>query len=152
MIMQPESVATSDERLLGALAHLFGPVVALVIWATQKDKSRFVRFQALQALAFDLAVFVAAFVGVGCMVLLIFGTTALGMAGSLVAAGDEGTAGTLLSLISGLALFVPFLGWCVMILLIGAVSVARIVAAINVFQGRNFRYPWLGARVEKFLG
>ena len=152
MTTQPESIASSDERLLGALAHFFGLVVALVIWATQKDKSRFVRFQALQALAFDLTVFVAVFVGIGCMVLLIFGTIALGTAGSVVAAGDESTAGTLFALIFGLTFLVPFLGWCVMFLLIGAVFVARIVAAISVFQGRDFRYPWLGARVEKFLG
>jgi hypothetical protein len=29
--------------------------------------------------------------------------------------------------------------------------VARIVATISVLNGNNFRYPWLGAKVENFL-
>jgi len=54
----PEEVAitpNSDERLMGALAHFFGLIAALVIWALQKDKSKYVWFQAVQALAFDFA-------------------------------------------------------------------------------------------------
>ena len=49
---------TSDDRLLSALAHLFGILVALIIWATHKDKSPSVRFQAVQAIAFDIVVMV----------------------------------------------------------------------------------------------
>jgi uncharacterized Tic20 family protein len=32
-----------------------------------------------------------------------------------------------------------------------ALFVARIVAAISVLNGNNFRYPWLGEKVESFL-
>ena len=47
---------TSDEKMMGALAHVFGPLAAIIVWAIQKEKSRFVKFQALQALAFDMIV------------------------------------------------------------------------------------------------
>ena len=38
---------SSDDRIMAALAHFLGLFGALIIWATQKDKSRFVKFQAL---------------------------------------------------------------------------------------------------------
>ena len=44
---------TSDERVMAALAHFFGLIAALIVYVVNKDKSRFVRFQALQALALD---------------------------------------------------------------------------------------------------
>lgn len=56
---------TSDERILAALAHasillsvvtsgLGGIVAALVIWLVQRDRSRYVAFQALQATIYQL--------------------------------------------------------------------------------------------------
>jgi uncharacterized Tic20 family protein len=50
----PNLPLSSDEKLMGAVAHFFGPLVALIIWSTQKEKSHFVKFQALQALAIDI--------------------------------------------------------------------------------------------------
>lgn len=58
-----------EERLMAALAHgsiLFGIftngvggiAAALVIWLTQKEKSAYVRFQALQALVYQALIFV----------------------------------------------------------------------------------------------
>lgn len=150
--MTIETSPTSDERLMAALAHFFGPVVALIIWATQKDKSRFVRFQAVQALAFDLTVFVALFVFIGCFLVIVFGTVFLGTAGAFAAANqNQNSDGSALGLVASLIFFLPFLAWCPMMLLIVGTLVARVVAAINVLQGKDFRYPVLGARVEKFL-
>ena len=54
--MKGENVSheiSMEERLMAALSHFFGMLVALVIWITQKDKSNFVRFQALQAVGLD---------------------------------------------------------------------------------------------------
>lgn len=54
-----EPQTTSDERLLAMLSHLSilfgGLLVPLIIWATQKDKSKFVKFNALQALFYHLS-------------------------------------------------------------------------------------------------
>jgi uncharacterized protein len=51
-----------DDQLMAALAHagvLITVVVALVIWLTQKEKSKYVEFQAKQALVYQLVVGVA---------------------------------------------------------------------------------------------
>ena len=68
--MEKETAAIEqNERLLAALAHgsvLFaiftngigGIAAALVIWLTQKEKSEYVRFQALQALVYQALIFI----------------------------------------------------------------------------------------------
>lgn len=51
-----------DDNLMAALAHagvLITVIVALVIWLTQKEKSKYVEFQAKQALVYQLVVGVA---------------------------------------------------------------------------------------------
>ncbi len=66
--MSDQVATTQDERTLAALAHgsvLLGPftsglggiVTALVIWAVQREKSTFVAYHALQALVYQVAVF-----------------------------------------------------------------------------------------------
>jgi uncharacterized Tic20 family protein len=152
MTAQPDTIApTQDERLLAALAHVFGLVVALIIWATQKNKSRFVRFQAMQAVAFDVVLFVVFFLAVGCTMITMFGGTLLGVAGAAAASADETAAGGILGLLFSLTFIIPFAGTCVMFFLaIGALA-GRAVAAINAYQGRNYHHPWLGERVEKML-
>ncbi len=72
----------SDERMMAALAHFFGTIGALIIWVIQKDKSRFVRFQAVQALAFDFAVMLFTIVLSGCLVGVMF----IGVFGTMFAA------------------------------------------------------------------
>lgn len=56
--MQNENL-TSDERLMAMLSHLsilFGGIILpIILWAVQKDKSKFVRYHALQAIFFHIA-------------------------------------------------------------------------------------------------
>ena len=53
-------VPTQDERLVSALAHLtillplIGIIAPIIIYVTQREKSKFIAFQALQALAYQL--------------------------------------------------------------------------------------------------
>lgn len=68
--METERTAPrQDERMLAAAAHgsillsiftngIGGIAAALVIWITQKEKSEYVRFQALQALVYQAATFI----------------------------------------------------------------------------------------------
>jgi uncharacterized membrane protein len=150
--IQPGTEPTSDDKLLGGLSHFFGGIVALIIWAVQKDKSPFVRFQALQAVAFD-AVFIVIFgIGFACLFALIFGSATLGTLGigAAAATGDE-TAGGAVAALSGLFFFIPFAGQCVLLAIMGVFFVGRIIAAISTFQGHHFRYPVLGERLEKML-
>ena len=55
-----EEKRTQDDQVMAALAHgtailpFWGLIAAVVIWVTQKEKSRFVAFQALQAMAYHV--------------------------------------------------------------------------------------------------
>ena len=61
---------TSDEKVLAALAHasvlfaFFGPVGPTLIWAFQRNKSKYVRFHALQAMGYQALTFWAWFIGI----------------------------------------------------------------------------------------
>ena len=137
----------SDERTMAGIAHLFGLVVALIIWATQKDRSRFVRFQAAQAMLFDLMVVVVIFALVGCLMVVMIGGMALGMGGLVLTAEQSSDpAGWLFALMTS----IPFLMTCPIMVVSLLIFVCRIVAAVQSFQGRDFRYPWLSKLVERF--
>ena len=142
---------TSDERILAAISHFFGFLVALIVWATQKDKSRFVRFQSIQAMAFDLMVTIIIFLTIGCMMVMIFGSVALGIGGiALTSNQDNPTAepaGVFIALMSAVPILIP----CIIFPLMAIIFVARLIATIQTFQGKDFHYPWLGTLVERSL-
>jgi uncharacterized Tic20 family protein len=142
---------TSDERLIAALSHFLGFIIALIAWATQKDKSRFVRFQAIQAMAFDLTVSIITFLIVGCMMVLIFGVLALGAGGIALTSTQNNPSSGPIGVFIAMMSAVPFLIPCIILPLIGIIFVARLIATIQTFQGKDFRYPWLGSLVERSL-
>lgn len=143
---------TSDERLMAAISHFFGLLVALIVWVTQKDKSRFVRFQAIQAMAFDLIVSVVMLLAVGLVMLTVFGVLALGV-GDIAVFGGQGNPTTepVRTLVAWMAA-IPFLIPCLLIPIAAIIFLARLIATIQTFQGKDFHYPWLGATVEHSLG
>jgi uncharacterized Tic20 family protein len=67
---------TSDEKVLAALAHasvlfsFFGPVAPTLIWVFQRNKSKYVRFHALQAMGYQSFLFWGWFIG---LFVVIFG-------------------------------------------------------------------------------
>ncbi|MCJ7584441.1 MAG: DUF4870 domain-containing protein [Anaerolineales bacterium] len=143
----PESTLPSqDERIMGALPHIsvlipyIGIIVPIMIWVTQKDKSRFVYLQALQAAAYQFALFVATLLGWGCYILsfvLLIHTIAL------IQPSSEWP-----------VLAVTFIPFCVLGLIgLGWLFflIYGIVAAIQVFQGKDFRYIVIGDQVERFM-
>ncbi len=143
---------TSDESIFAAISHFFGLLVALIVWATQKDKSRFVRFQSIQAMAFDLVMYAVLFVVAGLLAVLIFGVLAVGIA-DLAIFGTQGNPasepiGVVVALMTATPLFNPF----VMLVISGIFFFIRLIATIQTAQGKNFHYPWLGAWVQKRLG
>lgn len=146
---QPKTVeTTSDDRVLAALAYFFGIFGALIIWAVRRDKSRFVSFHSLQALAFEGVVMVLSF----GLSLCVTGAMFLGMAltmGVAVSQNSSPDAGNPYFLLSSLLPFGMFA--CMMpffLLLLGI----RLFAAASVASGRDIHFPWLGKRVEAFLG
>lgn len=129
-VAQP--LSTSEERTWAMLAHLsvllnlitgiLGPVAALIIYLVFKDRSRYVAYQSMQSVIFQLICWVGGGVLIG-VVWLITGLTSL--------------------LLFGL-LLIPFaiLATIILGILPLASLVYGVVAAIECNQGRDFRY-WL---------
>lgn len=141
---------TQDERVMAALSHasallpMMGVIAPIIIWVTQKEKSRYVAFQSLQALAFQLSMIAAWFVGMGCYMLSFFGTFITIPFAS--PSGDQ-SANPLL----GLAFIVPFLVFGAIFIGGFLFVIYGIIGAIMTFQGKPFRYVFIGNRVERFM-
>ena len=142
----PNFSPSSDEKLMGALAHLFGPLVALVMWATQKDKSRFVKFQALQALAFDVIIIVVT----GIVFFCLFGIMFAGMFGATFGALGSTSSQDGVTPFFMLPFIFPFIISACVLPFSLLILVVRVVAAISILNGRNYKYPLLGRWLENF--
>jgi uncharacterized Tic20 family protein len=156
MTDQDVIVPTTDERILAALAHItilvpfMGVIAPILIWVTQKDKSRYVGFQALQAVVFQLLLVLAWFLGMGCYMASFF-ISFIGMAG--FAAGNPSSAPTSSpGEVFGVIWFlIPFLIIGLLILAGLAFVMYGNIAAIQALRGTPFRYALIGDRVERFL-
>lgn len=141
---------TQDERVMSALAHvsalipMMGVIAPIVIWATQKDKSKYVAFQSLQALAYQLSMIVASFVGWGCYMLSFFGTFL-----PIIFTSSENSESIPPAFF--VTFFFPF--FIIAIIMVGGFGLIAygIFGAVMAFQGKPFRYLVIGRRVEHFM-
>jgi uncharacterized Tic20 family protein len=141
---------TQDERVMAAVAHatvifsavgLIGP---LIIWGTQREKSRFVAFQALQAAAYQFLLLLG---GLLAGALYVCSFLSLPVTALLSAPFDERA-----------ALCFPFLGFSctfgvLFLLMLAWMAYVGygLFAAVSVLQGNDFRYVLLGPRLERYL-
>jgi uncharacterized membrane protein len=148
---------------MAALAHgaiilgLWGIVVSAVLWATQKEKSAYVRFQALQALAYQIASFVAQMLlgllwGL-CGFAFFFLTMFLTVVGSILTASlAEHPSSVPVSLLMNVIPSIGFPGIVLPYLLIWlGFIIYAFYGAYQVYLGRDFRYAIIGERVERYL-
>ena len=141
------SLPSSDERLMGGLAHLFGPLVAIIVWSIQKGKSRFVKFQAVQALAFDVILIIV----MGIVFFCLFGVMFAGVFGPMFGALGDASSPDAIPPFFMLPFMFPFLFFACIFPFSLLIMAVRLVASLSVFNGRNFHYPVLGKWLEKFL-
>lgn len=140
------SLPSPDERIAGALAHIgalipaIGLLIPVLIWITQKDRSHFAGFQALQAAAYQLLLLLASFLGWGCYV----GSFLLSFVLLALTKNSLGWAANLPFFIPFSILLVMGVGWLVFI-------IYATLAAILTFRGRDFRYLVVGSLVDGFL-
>jgi hypothetical protein len=148
----PETVSESisqNEKTLAALAHgsillgLFtngagGIVAALVIWVTQKDKSRYVALQALQSMVYQAITFVAIMLAWCCWGLLWAAMILIPISASPGAYQQTPPAGMWIGLI---LIVVPLAVWGLSILY-GLWGAARCLG------GHDFRYVLIGRWLE----
>ncbi len=121
---------SGDDKLIAAFAHasalvttftVVGIVIPLLIWLLQKDKSRFIEFQAKQALFYQSIVLIISFV--------------LGIATFII---------SLITLGLGAVIMVPLL------LLFGlAAIIYGLYAAYKTYEGEDFKYYLLGDWLQK---
>ena len=146
------SEASQNDKIMAALAHisailpLMGVIAPIIIWATQKDKSEFVAFQALQAVVYQLAMILAWFVGMGCYMLSFFSTF---LAIPFSASGSEFD--PTVSPFFMLGFFIPFIILGVLFLGGAIFIIYGLVGAVLTFQGKDFRYFVIGNRLASYL-
>jgi uncharacterized Tic20 family protein len=136
-----------NDRIMAALAHVtailpvMGVIAPIIIWATQRERSEFVGFQALQAAVYQLSMVVAWIVGMACYMCSFF---VLLIPTSINQYGGR---------FSGewVAVFLPL--FVLGLILLGGLAfvIYGVVAAILVLQGRDFRYILIGDWLEGYL-
>jgi len=131
----------SDDRLMSMLSHLsvlipnIGIIAPIVIWVTQKDKSKFVRFNAIQAIFFQLVFFILIMLSIFIGFILMF------ISLPSLTANPDAAPGVLFWVSMGiLNLYFPL--WFFF-------SIYAIVAAVKSFKGKIFRYIIIGKIIEK---
>jgi uncharacterized protein len=156
MTDQNATAPTPDERILAALAHitilvpLMGVIGPIVIWVTQKDKSRYVGFQALQAVVFQLLLVLTWFIGMGCYMGSFF-IAFIGMAGLGAGNPSNGPMSEPAQSLGFIGVLIPFIAFGLVIIAGIVFVIYGAVAAFQALRGNAFRYAVIGDRVERFL-
>ncbi len=143
---------SQDERVMAALAHgtsilfFLGLISPIIIWITQKDKSEYLRFQALQAIALQAAMILGWFLGMACYMCSIFSFVGL----TIPTSGYEQTNPAVPG-IFGLGFLLPMLVMFAIFGFQGIFSIYGLAGAVQTLRGRSFEYLVIGPRVRRYL-
>jgi uncharacterized Tic20 family protein len=150
MTIDQNSLPNQNDRIMAALAHVsailpfMGVIAPIVIWATQKDKSEYVAFQALQAIVYQLLMILAWFAGMGCYMLSFFGTF-------LTIPFADSSNNSFVAPFFALGFVIPFLVMGSMFIGGAFFILYGLIGAFQVFQGKDFRYIIIGNRLVNYL-
>jgi uncharacterized protein len=140
-----EEIITSDEKTLSLFSHLSmvlgGILVPIIIWAIQKDKSKFVRFHSLQSIFYHLAYSVIVGFIVAVFMIIFFGS--LGFRSSGYYRHDNDLPGISIVI---LVIFIGIIALCVL-----AGLGYGIYLAIKSYQGEKIRIPILGKIIYEIV-
>jgi uncharacterized Tic20 family protein len=139
---------SSEERLWAALSHFsafllgWGLIAPLIVWVTQRKKSAYVSFHALQALGYQMLlpyfwiimsiVLPLAIIPLSFIVVFLAQDTASGME-------------TFLTFLMPLMIFGGIVGGFALFIGIG------ILGAVICLSGKDFNYPILGKWLRRYL-
>ena len=143
--MQQENL-TSEERLMAMLSHLsilFGGIILpIILWATQKDKSRFIRYHALQSIFFQIA-----YVVLLVLLIVAFALFAIffGLGLGILTANTTSDPGAFPILI---VLFVVLFYAAIFIFAFGLMGYS-IYLAVKSYQGSYIKIPIIGNIIYK---
>lgn len=137
------NVSSSDERLLGMLSHLsifFGGIILpIILWATQKDKSKFVSYNSLLALFYHISYTVLIIIYVIFMVLVLL-LMGVGFGSMHKHSGGD---------MPGVMIIFMIILYAGMFVMIFAGIGYGIYLAIKTYQGKLVSIPILGKIVYK---
>lgn len=147
--MSEQANPTQDEKTLAGLAHgsillgiftngVGGIVAALVIWATQKDKSPYVAFHALQALVYQAVTFIVTMLAWCCWGVLYTAMILVPLLSNPGAYQSAPPAGLWLGLF---LIVVPLAIW-------GLTILYGLWGAVRCFGDHDFRYAAIGRWVD----
>ena len=164
-------ISSPDDKIMAALAHatiiwpVMGIIAPLVIWATQREKSRFVAFQALQAVAYHMTLIIGGLVCGVCYFCSYVGMMVGGIAmpfSALITMPGAGQAGEELPPEALIPIVLGFLGMIIFyvaifgLMFLGLAVWAAYIGyglygAVANLRGKDFRYAILGSRLERYL-
>jgi uncharacterized Tic20 family protein len=134
---------TKDEKMLGLFCHLSlflgGIVLPIVFWATNKDKSKFVTFHALQSIWFHVVYIVSIVVLV--MIMVIGG---IGM-GAIFGAAGKGASKTM----PPVFVFLMVAVYGVIFVIIMIAIIYAVYMGIKAYNGELKKYPVIGNMMYK---
>ncbi len=130
-----------EEKLMSLICHLsilipnIGIIAPIIIWVTQKEKSRFVKFNAIQAIFFQLVFFALLILSVFAGIVLMFASL------PAITRNPDAAPGVLFWVSVGIMnLYFPL--WIIF-------GIYAVVAAVKSFKGKIFRYLIIGRMVQK---
>lgn len=142
-----QAASSSDDRIWAALAHgsvvlsFVGPVVPLIMWIMQRKKSPYATFQALQAMVYQSLFFWLWITVVPLLMIIIVVVATM----ALAAADPRAASQPLVALGMQLVIFGVVIGSMLLYMATG------VIGAIACLMGREFRYPFFGAGLERYL-
>jgi uncharacterized Tic20 family protein len=142
---------SSDERVWACLAHasallfFFGPLLPVIVWFTQREKSRYAAFHALQAMAYQVLFF-----SVWVAVIPILMACGMGTMIPLLALTAQGSQAS--NAVPALFPFAIFAVWGILFAGFGLYVVGALIAGAFCLAGRDVRYPLVGLWLANLVG
>lgn len=140
--------SSTEDRIWSVLAHLsalamgMGLILPVIGWAEQRRKSKYVAFQCLQALGYQTLGYTVWILGYLVLLVVLFTVLLL----LIALAGDDGET-LVASSIIGLNAFI----FVSVFASLGVYLVIPVIAAVACALGRDFRFPFMGHRLAKYL-
>ncbi|MBE2219412.1 MAG: DUF4870 domain-containing protein [Ignavibacteria bacterium] len=131
-----------DEKMLALFSHLSlflgGIVLPIIFWATNRDKSKFVTFHALQALWFHIAY-------VALIIVWVFAFIIIGVVGGIGVGAFTSATGSQEMPVFFIIMMIGFYA-TLFAIIFGAIAYS-IFMGIKSYKGELCKYPIIGKRV-----
>ncbi len=143
----PQGMSKSDDRIWAALAHGsallfgFGPIVAVILWFTQRKKSAYAAFHALQAMAYQI-IFFWAYLTIIPLVMTVLLLVIIVIGVAVSPRSDDPM---------WIVILPQFVMWGLLLGTFALYGLLALIGVISTLTGREFKYPIVGAWLARYL-